>query len=66
MSFVKKQREAKIKTLHTGLKNLKSEDKESTDPNIIIEVRNKGNKIKELYSQEIQTKGDSRYSKLLV
>lgn len=55
-SFLKKQKEVKIKTLQTELRNLESEHKESTDPKIKIEIKKKRNQIEELYSQEIQKK----------
>ena len=74
-SFLKKQRETKIKTLQTELKNLESEHKESSDPKVGIEIKKKRNQTEELYSQETQKKliytkqnyyeGGSKYSRLL-
>lgn len=38
-SFLKKQRQVKMKTHQTNLKSLESEHKESTEPKITIEIK---------------------------
>lgn len=50
-SFLKRQREERLKTLQAELKNLESEQKESIDPKVKMEMKRKRNQIEELYTR---------------